>query len=128
MQPTRMMQGTDDGSALPDGAHQELQNLSTHFAILAANLPAIGSMAAISPAPHDGSSQPPAVLNVMLTELAGLLARNDTAAVNLLEEHEATLRAALGPAYDTITSYVGKFDFEGARGAMKDSVKEMRSH
>ena len=77
------------------------------------------SSAATQIATTDVSNPTPAILAVLLAELDMLLARNDTATINLLDEHGAALRDMLGPAFETVSHYVNLFDFEAARLAMK---------
>ena len=116
----QLLRSDGDANALSKSTHQELDHLRALFATLAANLPALGSLTPIrTPANHE-PSQRPVALNVILTELGMLLARNDTAAINFLEEHEAAVRGALGPVYEKMSGYVGQFDFEAALGAMSE--------
>ena len=65
--------------------------------------------------PLPGPTQQVAVLH----QLDRLLARNDTAALVLLDEHAEPIRAALGPAFDALSRHIGNFDFDQARQTLK---------
>ena len=114
-----LLRSDSDTGAAPDALIDELARLGTYFSTIAVAMPSLSSLAAKHTATTDVSGPTPAILAVLLAELDMLLARNDTATINLLEEHGATLRATLGPAFETISHYVSLFDFEAARLAMK---------
>ncbi len=114
-----MLREDDDASALPEGVNQEVESLAAYGSSLAAAIASLSAITQAKPIVDEEPRHPPAVLNVMLTELEILLAHNDTAAIHLLEENEAALRAALGPVFAAISRHLNAYDFEGALGAMK---------
>lgn len=67
------------------------------------------------PPPH---AQVPATM--LVAQLARLLARGDGAAVDLLEQSAASLKACLGePAFGEVARAANDFDFEGALEALR---------
>ena len=122
----RLLSPDRDLQPLPEGTHQEVDQLSAYFSTLAANLP-VPAPAVLAPvAPDDKSGDQHAALSVNLSQLVALLARNDAAAINFMEENEAPLRAVLGSAYETISTCIGQFDFESALGIMNGPPSEVQ--
>ena len=115
----KLLRTDNDAQALPDGIHREVDALSDYFVTLAANL------ALIEPVPthHQATDRAPdptrIALDAVVSELTVMLARNDTAALNWMEENESELRTTLGATYETLSAYVVRFDFEAALGALK---------
>ena len=116
----QLLRADGDAIALPEAAHQAAVDLRAHFAMLATTLPELGSAVSIPRMPDRAPTQPAAALNLVLIELGMRLARNDASAIHLLEQHEPTLRTALGSVYETIRGCVKRLDFEGARRALSD--------
>lgn len=71
-----------------------------------------------------GSTLPDqALTGKLLHELGVLLAQSDTAAIALLEEHSATLRAALGLSFDHLALQIQQFEFDKARETLYSLLK-----
>jgi two-component system sensor histidine kinase/response regulator len=74
-----------------------------------------GWLSAESPAPAPAAAPAAAsVAGPLLEELGRAVSEGDPSAGDLLVAHEATLRPALGAAYDTLRAAVENFDFERA--------------
>ncbi|MGC3983681.1 MAG: response regulator [Pseudorhodoferax sp.] len=58
----------------------------------------------------------------LLQRLTRLLEQDDAEAAELLEEHQATLGAALGPHYAALSQAVADYDFEAALDALRQAT------
>jgi two-component system sensor histidine kinase/response regulator len=70
----------------------------------------------------DGSTKAsvdPAQLAPLVAELRDLLAASNTRAAQLLETHEALLRAAFGSQFKVIRQQVDQFDFDAALSVLE---------
>ncbi|GHC85918.1 hypothetical protein GCM10007320_31310 [Pseudorhodoferax aquiterrae] len=89
--------------------HALLDALRPHLA------PAAASGAHVA-APAAGPSE-----QALLQRLARLLEQDDAEAAELLAEHQATLGAALGPRYATLSQAVADYDFEAALDTLRQA-------
>ena len=64
-------------------------------------------------------------LHQILTELDGLLAMSDTAAIELFDRHSAVLHANLGPSCAAFEQQIRQFNFAGAREAIQAHLQAM---
>ena len=105
-----MLRASQENPAGEEAIAAAMDSIRHEFATLTAVLP---SASAAAPLPDAVPPDPEAVRKI-LDELESLLAQCDTAAVTLLEEHAAQLRAALGVPGDDLARQVKRFDFETA--------------
>jgi len=89
----------------------EIDAFNREMMALAAALP---SVAVAHARPESALPDPEAVKKVML-ELNTLLAHSDTAAIKLLEDNAALLRAVLGTTFDQLARQIRLFEFGKAR-------------
>lgn len=76
--------------------------------------------------PHSFSGCNPIADPALLTQLLDLLANGDGAAIDLLEEFEASLRAILGDArFDEVATAANEFDYEAALAALRRQADEL---
>ena len=103
--------------AVAGSADLELQIDATRIelSVLAAALPAMPAVLASAVAVPDAR-----IVQRLLDELDGLLAHSDTAAIALLEENAALLRAAVGVRIEDVARQARQFSFE-------DASKELRA-
>ena len=99
----------------PPLTHVAVQTLGASIALLAAALPPMP----LALPPVKRVAQSVDATQSLLAELDTLLAHNDTAVVALLRDNAATLRHALGPAFDAVAQHVTTFDFKNARTALQ---------
>ena len=108
--------------ALRNAAHGHADMLGTLDSALAAVLEVIDGMLAAEPArPRPAPASTFGVQSgpALVAQLAGLLASGDGAAVDLLEQSGASLKAALGePGFSAVALAANEFDFEGALAAL----------
>ncbi len=100
-----------DASIRNDEICAEMEAINLEITALAAALPPLP----VPPAPADTTPPDPEVLRRMLDELEALLALNDAAAIALLADYSAPLRAALGLPFDELARRIRQFDFETAQ-------------
>ncbi len=92
-----------------------MEAFERELAALAAALPAPSALANAGDVP----AVDPQKLQVLLSRFDALLAQSDTSAMALFDEHAALLRAALGPAFESFSNEIRKFDFAAARKTLK---------
>ena len=118
-----LLRADADAHPLPEDVHHEVDQLHEQFANLAATLPELASIVTIQRIPVAEPTASDDVVTAMLTDLAERCACNDAAVITLLEDNESMLRAALGPAFETISRALGQFDFEVALALLHDQTQ-----
>ncbi len=112
-----LLRASQDAPVRSDEIGTAMATIRQEFAILIAALPPPPAAQ-----PPDAVPPDPETVLKLLDELESLLVQSDTAAVSLLEDHAALLRAALGARYENLAHQIKQFDFETAQ----QTVRELR--
>jgi two-component system sensor histidine kinase/response regulator len=120
---SQLRENGDADAALADAVAAEILQLQGALAMLPDPAAAeAGSGGGADAGAEDGAnatSVDPAQLGPLIAELRDLLAASNTRAGQLLETHEALLRAAFGGQFKVIRQQVEQFDFDAALSVLE---------